>query len=1799
MSFSPSAVEEANGERLSLLRLLNPEVLADPYGLYRALREHSPVYWDPYLHAWVVTSYPEVVAVLKNYSADRTPTSEHLSRLGLSLMKPFAEIMLQQMLFMDGAMHARLRSICSAAFTPRRVEELRGAIETITNELIDKVISSGRMDMIADFANPLPAIITAKLLGVPVEDHEQLGAWVIDLAEVFGNFQHHPDRVAEIVRSLDDLKNYVAARMEEQRKSPTGGLILSLMRAEVDGHRLSDDEVIANTIIMLVGGHETTTNLIASGFLTLLRNPDSLQLLRDRPSIMNSAVEELLRFESPVQHTARIAPADMELCGKTVLKGSRVVAVLAAANRDPNRFPDPDRLDLLRTDNRHLAFGWAAHFCFGAPLARLEAQIAFNTLLHRLSDPVLIDQKWEWRGNAGLRGLNILNVGFNRDRSSTAALATAIGKDREIQADARKKELSEAKRRLLQQYLRGMAQQKENEQIRPRPAGGQVPLSAEQRRVWLHASNQPVLPIYNEPFTIHRYGTFDLGILEASLNEVLRRHEACRTSFSPDGAEVIHRTLRVTLPLLDLSGLPEAEREAEALRLATEDARQPISLQQFPLFRARVVRMKADEHRLYLTFHHIIFDAISIFRIFLPELSTIYACLEQGKPSTLAPPALQYGDYAVWRERHVDSVTVKQHLTYWIEHLSGDLPTLHLPEDHPRSAITSHRGSMECFQIPDELLQNLRQLSLTQGATLYMTLLAAFKTLLFRYSGQNDLIVGSVTDARRRAELAGVMGYFLDTFAVRTRPVAELRFSEYLAQTRTAVLGGLAAADVPFDRVVQAVNPKRDPSRHPIFQAFLSIRPPMPSFPEGWSLEQMDVTVGTTKFDLYLELCERPDHMEARFFYSTDIWDASTIGRMAKHFVTLLRSVCQSPEASLGALTILIPEETAALLGCGGWNDTDRPFPHTTVNTLIEDQVRRTPHAIAAVFKNERWTYEQLNRRADVIASSLRSAGVTRGSVVAIMLDRSLDLLAGLVAVLKTGAAYLPLDIQMPGERISLCLGKTQPAAVLAQRSTRSLVPAEANVLLVDNCDDGNPESQNLGPIEAREAGLMTITSDPEDSAYLIYTSGTTGEPKAVDVSHRSFVNLLTAMQSEPGFGPEDSLLAVTPISFDIAALELFLPIISGGRVVIATREQAQDPYLLARAIRDSGCTVMQATPATWRTLLLSGWDNASRSLPQASRKALRALCGGEVLLRELANRLLASGVDLWNMYGPTETTIWSLVHRVREGAEQEAGPVSIGRPIANTKAYILDEQRQLLPVGIPGELFLGGVGLSKGYRGRPQETADRFLRLESVGGVRLYRTGDIAVRRADGTIEVLGRTDNQVKIRGCRVELEAVEAAVLRHPGIAVAAARAWPEPTGGLRLSIYIVAKVEAVAPSLADLRAFLGNKLPDVMIPSDVIPLSSIPLTPHGKVDRTQLPRPAERVAQPPQLTRASPQEMRLAAIWSDLLRVEHVGLDDNFFDLGGHSLLIAMLQQRIVREFGQQIPITELFHSPTVRQQAKLALTPVDDEPRLPKGILALQPNGTGSKIFWVHYLNGRLAAAIGEDHPFLVVSLTEDDIATLDKTATLQSIAACQVQKILAAQSCGPYVIGGQCAGGVLAFEIASQLRAAGRAVSLLVLVDTPNPSHLESCDSLPRKLKYLRYLVRRTSQLGIRMSLTYVHELLHNRFAGLLRTKSSRTEMRIAQEMIESAALGYKCRRYEGNVLLVLASDYPPHRDFLPGWKAVVPHALHIQYVNAHHRDLIDAQNVKSIADTITQLMATVDKSPLRVVSSPGFYKTA
>ena len=1328
--------------------------------------------------------------------------------------------------------------------------------------------------------------------------------------------------------------------------------------------------------------------------------------------------------------------------------------------------------------------------------------------------------------------------------------------------------LSDSKRQLLKERLSGLRQPSgDDERVRRRSQDAPVPISVEQQRIWFHASASPEMPLYNEAITIHRRGSFDRKVFNAAFQEILKRHEAWRSSFLlVDDAIVqrVHPTPLIDLPFTDLSKLPAEERETEALRLATADAMQSLPLDGAALYRAQVVRLSPDEHRIYLTLHHIIFDGVSIYRIFMTELGTLYAALAAGQQVPYADPELQYGDYAIWRQQHQASRAVRRHLEFWKERLAGDLPVLNLPGDRARPAQTSYRGSMECFHLPGDLITALRGFSSAHRVTLYMSLLAAFKTLLFRYSGQQDLIVGGATDARIRPELEPLMGYFLNTFAIRTHPSAQKPFTQFLTEVRDSVLDALSAADVPFDQVVRAVHRQGDSRHHPIFQVFFSIEPPVEPFMEGWDLTQMDVVTGSAKFDLYLELDERPDHMAARFIYNTDLFDAATIRGMAEHWIVILNAVCHDPERSLGTLPLLTESELKSTTAAGGWNDTERPIPKGTLHHAIEEQARRSPNAVAAICGREQWTYARLIARTDTLALALKDRGVHRGSIVAVLLNRSLDLLAGLLAILKTGAAYLPLDPDVPKARLALSLGETEPVLVLTEQDLRSkLSGVDLPMLITDSVTQ-----EITDPFEGPEE------LGGEDLAYVIHTSGSTGHPKAVEIRHVSLLNALCSFREQPGFSATDTMLAVTTVSFDIAALELFLPLLSGGRVVIADRQTAQDPSLLAAAIESFGCTTLQATPATWRALLASGWRGVARPAP------LRALCGGEPLPRDLADRLLALPVELWNMYGPTETTIWSTLARVTAGS----GPVSIGKPIANTTAYLLDDRQQLLPVGVPGNLHLGGIGLAKGYRGRLDLTNERFVYPQSTGGSRLYNTGDLAVRRAGGTLECLGRTDNQVKIRGFRIELEAVEAAVSLHPEVQAAAAKAWPDPAGGMRLSLYVVGR-GGPPPDGAAVRNFLRNDLPEYMIPSDVIPLQAIPLTPNGKTNRAALPSPVFTNAPPVSDQLSSETERKLASLWTELLRVVSVGADDNFFDLGGHSLLVAVLQRRITDTFGCPLSMAALFHSPTVRQQANLITAALADT-TLPPGLISLQSQRSGPAVFWLHPPPEiqDLAAAIGADRNFFGLTLTQTDLHAMGSEPGISDIAKRHVQTILSVQKQGPYILGGFCTGGILAFETAAQLQSGGHEVALLVLLDAQNPAFYRSVDSVAVELSKLTFHLRRRLS-GVPSEKTFRRRVL-SRLKKILGSHPELTEMDICLQSTELAAYRYTPPTYLGDVLLLRPADRPSRVDFLPGWRATITGKLWAEDVPGHHEDLFNPVAAERIATEIT--------SRLAVSSTPG-----
>ena len=1075
--------------------------------------------------------------------------------------------------------------------------------------------------------------------------------------------------------------------------------------------------------------------------------------------------------------------------------------------------------------------------------------------------------------------------------------------------------MSGAKRRLLEKFLRGeVARQTWEQPIERHAAGTAVPLAPEQQVLWLSAQMAGSEPAYNEPVTLHHRGALDPEILERAFNEVVQRHEILRTTFaSVDGdvMQVVHDRLPIQIPFLDLSKMPHEERERRANEIAVADSRRLFDMAIGPLLRARLVKMDTEDYRLYLTLHHIIVDGASSHHILVPELAAIYKAFRAGEPSPLPEPGYQYSDFALWQRRMLASDAVARQTSYWREQLAGNLPDLQLPTDRPRPATCSYRGAMKTFTVSPEMTAALNAASRREGVTLYMFLLAGLKVMLHRYSGQDDILVGGVSDVHRRPEFAGTVGMFLKLLALRTHPAGEMSFRDYLVQVKDSVLGALANSDVPFHHLVRELQPKRESARRPFFQAMLSMKPPCTGTvdPE-WDLTQMDTETGFTKLDLYLEVDERPDGLQAKFIYSTDLFDAATIERMAGHWLTLLQSAMDTPSARLSDLTMLTPVEESQLRD--GWNNTQREIPHATVHELIEQQVARTPNSIAVEAGGVRLTYRQLDDCANRLAGRLRQAGVKPGTLVALCLERTADLIVAPLAVLKAGGAYVPLDPSFPKDRLAYLVEDARAPLLVTTRALEGRVPRAARTIY---CDD------NATPAESGPQGM----SHPDDLAYVRYTSGSTGKPKGVEIPHRAMVNLLLAMQREPGFTAADSLLAVTTFSFDISELELYLPLISGGRLVIATRDEARDPRRLIDRLRESKCTVLQATPVSWQGLIDAGWKG---------QRNLRALCGGEALSRDLAEQLLPRVAELWNLYGPTETTVWSAAQKVSSGA----GPVPIGHPIDNTEIHILDAHRNVAPVGAAGELYIGGAGIARGYLRREDLTAERFVPHPFQAGERLYRSGDLARRLADGTIECLGRIDNQIKIRGFRIEPGEIEAALLEHPQVRAAAVRVWPDAAGNLSVAAYV-----AGAPIETDgLRRFLQQKLPDYMIPTRFVTLNAMPLTPNGKLDRAALPEPAAVEQAVRSIAPRTEAERKLRTIWESVLDARPIGIEDNFFDLGGHSFLVAKLLRRIDSEFGQRLSMAALFEAPTISRLAAL-LGDASSIRRLPRTI-NLQPAG---------------------------------------------------------------------------------------------------------------------------------------------------------------------------------------------------------------------------------------------------------------
>jgi amino acid adenylation domain-containing protein len=1060
------------------------------------------------------------------------------------------------------------------------------------------------------------------------------------------------------------------------------------------------------------------------------------------------------------------------------------------------------------------------------------------------------------------------------------------------------------------------------EELESHPLCG-FPLSFAQQRLWLLNEMEGGDTIaYNIPVCLRLQGPLDVYILQRCFGEVLRRHDAVRATFRMNpqtGApeQIIHpwRPLKpFHLDVAEVRGGGGSEREQQTRFLASRESQRPFDLKTGPLMRALLLREAEDRHTLVITMHHIVSDGWSV-GLIIKELATLYEAYSEGRESPLPDLPIQYVDFAHWQRRSMTSRVLEGQLEYWRGKLKGPVPALELPARGPRPARYSVRGAMRVWRMSRELSDGAKALSRREGVTLFMTLIAAYKTLLYRYTGERDILVGTPVAGRNRREVEGLIGVFINTMVLRTDLSGEPTFRELLSRVKEVSLEAFANQDAPFEKLVEELQPERDLSRNPFFQVmFVLQNTPMPSFKQGNIVMSPLVIEGvTSKFDMTLSLMEEEDGIILGWLEcNTDLFDEQAMIRLIGHYETLLRGVIANPDGRISSSPLLTDDERRQLLF--DWNDTTGDYSlDYCVHELFEAQVARTPEAIAVVFDGQALTYEELNRQADRLARYLRAEIIGPEILVGVSMERSLEMVIALLGALKAGGAYVPLDPTYPKERLSFMMEDADVKLTLTQRRLAQRLPDNGIPFI---CLDTDWDAITRGHADMPEEGQESEVA-PQNLAYVIYTSGSTGRPKGVITSHQAVSNMIVWMREAYSMVTGDRLLQKTSFSFDASVWEFYCPLISGGSLVIAEPYGDKDGAYMVKTIAEENVTILQVVPSVLQIVVEQKEFEKCRSLRHV-------FSGGEALSSAVCETFFErlSESRLTNVYGPTETAMHVTIWDCELGDEQRTIP--IGRPVGNTQTYVLDGRMQPVPIGVAGELYIGGTQVARGYANRPDLTAERFipdLYGREQGG-RLYRTGDRARYRADGGIEFLGRIDHQVKIRGYRIELGEIEDVLRRYPGApgapgftdAIVIAR--EDTPGDKRLVAYVVPS-PGHELKVSELRNYLLAKLPDYMVPSAIAPLEKLPLMSNGKVDRNALPIP-EYVREPEQeyVAPRNEAEDRLCAIFSEVLGVEKVGIEDNFFLLGGHSLSATQVTTRILEVLHADVPLRRIFETPTV-------------------------------------------------------------------------------------------------------------------------------------------------------------------------------------------------------------------------------------------------------------------------------------------
>jgi len=1304
------------------------------------------------------------------------------------------------------------------------------------------------------------------------------------------------------------------------------------------------------------------------------------------------------------------------------------------------------------------------------------------------------------------------------------------------------------------------------------------PLSPTQQGILFHTLSAPQSGTYFMQLSFKLEGEFDPDGFEEAWREVIERHAIFRSAFrwqhSDEPLQVVYKKVDVPFERLDWSTLADAAQEKLLREYLDEQKRHGFDLSRPPLVRLTLIHLGGGAYQFVWAWSHLVLDGWCL-PLVLRE--TFFRYQEKrgcSVPATRVGPP--YRDYIAWLKKQ----DLRKAEAYWRKTLNGfKAPTPFLPEQRFQN-LGSGKYKEQDTHLSVTTSEELQAFARHRQVTLNVVAQAAWGLLLSRYAGERDVVFGA-TLSGRPAELPHVefmLGLFINTLPVRVRIGEKDLLGAWLRQLQTLQA---ELREYEYSPLVQVQEWSELPAGTPLFDSILVFENyPVDSSGE-WSHGLRISNVQSHERTNYpLTLIVVPGkQISVRALYDGGRFEDSFVTALLHHFSTLLQGLTVSADRPVCKIAVLTEEEARRQIVVR--NATATSFSqHVSLPELFEMQAQRAPGAIAVACDGQRMSYGELNERATQLAHYLRQRGVATGSMVAMCMERCLDMMVALLGILKAGAAYVPVDPTYPAERILFMLQDAAVSMILTQEALLEHIPevaAEVVCLDRDRREISRTNRQPLPPV------------DPESLAYVMYTSGSTGKPKGVMIQHRSVVNFLESICREPGISSRDVMLAITTLSFDIAGLELYAPLISGARVEIATRDVAVDPSLLSRKLREVQATVMQATPATWRMLIDSGWKG---------QRSLRILCGGEGLPGDLAAELLSRGESVWNLYGPTETTIWSTVHKV-EGSDSVSVP--IGHPIANTQIYILDQNQNVVPEGVPGELYIAGVGLAQGYLNRPELTAERFVLNPFSDQPRalMYRTGDLARYRSDGALEHLGRFDYQVKVRGHRIELGEIEATLKEQDGVAQSVAVAREEGPGDKRLVAYFTA-LPGHTPSSSDLASHLKSKLPGHMIPSAFVRLESFPLTANGKIDRKALPAPQQPViASHPQASAAtSGLEIQLQNLWERVLGVRPIGIRDNFFEAGGHSLLAIRLFAQMEKVFGKNIPLATLFQAPTIEEFAEVLRR--EDWSSAWSSLVALQPNGLAPPFFCVHSLGAnlvsyaQLARHVGSEQPFYGLQPIGLDGKETPHTR-IQDMAAHYLREIRAIQPEGPYYIGGVCLGGVVAFEMSQQLYAAGQEVDLLLLIDAGfpgKPKHMvervQWNGGLTAVADYylgevlLRSPKERASYVSTRIG--NVGRRLVHAFQPNGNSNPYGAEMSHLEEVIEHvkqantlAGNSYVPEYYPGKITFLWCSDTPlrSYRDRRMAWSQVAGGGLEVHAIPGNHLTMVDYPHVIAMAEEI------------------------